>query len=125
MNHFRCRQGVSGAIFCLALISLLFGLISPRHAHSQEQKTPCLKPHIDTIVPNAGEPGDEVRIRGLRFGLEAGKVTFSPGVEAKIVNWKNSRIWVVVPESAESGSVTVAVPCGSMSNEKPFTVKKK
>lgn len=55
--------------------------------------------------------------------MEAGTVTFSPGVEAEIVNWKNSRIWVIVPESAKSGPVTVSVPCGSASNEKHFTVR--
>jgi hypothetical protein len=124
MNNLRCRQGVSAVIFCLALIFLLFGLVSPRHAHPQEKETPCLQPYINTFSPNAGEPGDHVRIRGRRFGLEAGKVTFSPEVEATIVNWKNSRIWVVVPESAESGPVTVSVPCGSVSNEKHFTLKK-
>ena len=124
MNHFRCRLGVFAVIFCVALISLVFDLVSPRHAYPQEEATPCLQPYINTFFPNAGEPGDEVRIRGRRFGLEAGKVTFSPGVEAKIVNWKNSRIWVVVPESAVSGPVTVSVPCGSVSNEKPFIVKK-
>jgi hypothetical protein len=123
MNHFRCRQGVSAVIICLALIFLLFGLVSPRHAHSQEQKAPCLEPYISTIVPNTGVPGDKVRIRGRRFGLEAGKVIFSSEVEAKIVDWTNSRIWVVVPESAQSGPVTVSVPCGSVSNEKHFPLK--
>ncbi|UCH06083.1 MAG: IPT/TIG domain-containing protein [Deltaproteobacteria bacterium] len=123
MNHLKCRQGVSTVMICLALTSLLIGLVSPRQAHPQEKETPCLQPYINTFFPNAGEPGDQVRIRGRRFGLEAGKVTFSPEVEAKIVNWKNSRIWVVVPESAKSGPVTVSLPCGSVSNEKHFTVK--
>jgi hypothetical protein len=123
MNHLRCRQGVSVGIFCVALIPLLFSLVSPKDVYPQEQKEPCRTPYISTIVPNAGEPGDQVRIRGRRFGLEAGTVTFSPGVKAEIVAWKNSRIWVIVPESAESGPVTVSVPCGSVSNEKHFTVK--
>jgi hypothetical protein len=81
MNNFRCRQGVSAVITCLALIFLLFGVVSPRYAHPQEQKAPCRAPYISTIVPNAGLPGDKLRIRGRRFGLEAGKVTFTPGVE--------------------------------------------
>ena len=123
MNHLRCRQGVTAVITCLALIFLLFGLVSLRYAHPQEQKAPCLEPYISTIVPNAGMPGDKLRIRGRRFGFEAGTVTFSPEVKAKIVTWKNSRIWVIVPESAQSGPVTVSVPCGSVSNEKHFTAK--
>jgi hypothetical protein len=124
INHFRCRQGISAVIICLALIFLLIGLVSPGYAHPQEQKAPCRAPYISTIVANAGVPGDELRIRGRGFGLEAGKVTFTPGVEVKMVNWKNSRIWVVVPESSESGPVIVSVPCGSVNNEKHFIAKK-
>lgn len=123
MNTITRKRGASVVILCLALISLLFILVSPKDTHPQEQKASCPEPYINTFFPNAGEPGDQVRIRGRRFGLEAGTVTFSPGVEAEIVNWKNSRIWVIVPQSATSGPVTVSVPCGSVSNEKHFTVK--
>ncbi len=122
MNHLNCRQGVSVGIFCVALIPLLFSLVSPKDVYPQEQKTPCLEPYISSIMPKAGEPGDQVRIRGRRFRQAKGTVTFSPGVEAQILSWQNSRISVVVPESAQSGPVTVSVPCGSVSNEQYFTV---
>jgi len=123
MNHLRCQQGASVVIFCLALVFLMVILVGPDYPLAQEQKEPCPEPYINTMVPNAAKPGEEVRIRGRRFKEEAGKVTFSPGVEAEIVTWKNSRIWILVPESATSGPVTVTLPCGSVSNEKHFTVK--
>jgi hypothetical protein len=107
----------------VALISLLFSLVSPKDVYPQEQKAPCLEPYISSIMPKAGEPGDQIRIRGRRFRQAKGTVTFSPGVEAEIVHWQNSRISVIVPESAQSGPVTVSVPCGSVSNEQHFTVK--
>jgi hypothetical protein len=122
MNHLNCRQGVSVGILCVALISLVFSLVSPKDVYPQEQKAPCLEPYISSIMPKAGEPGDQIRIRGRRFRQAKGTVTFSPGVEAEVVDWQNSRISVIVPESARSGPVTVSVPCGSVSNEQYFTV---
>jgi hypothetical protein len=123
MNNIICKGGASVVILCLSLMPLLFGLVSPEYAHPQEQKAPCLEPYISSIIPNTGQPGDQVRIRGRRFRQAKGTVTFSPGVEAEIVHWQNSRISVIVPESAQSGPVTVSVPCGSVSNEQHFTVK--
>ena len=123
MNTITGNRITPVVVLWLALISLLFNLVSPEYAHPQEQKAPCPKPYISSILPNAGKPGDQVRIRGRRFRLAVGTVTFSPGVEAEITNWQNSRIRVIVPESAQSGPVTVSVPCGSVSNEKHFTVK--
>ena len=123
MKYLRCEQGASMVIFCLALAFLMVILVDPDYPLAQEQKEPCLEPYISNIVPNAAKPGEEVRIIGRRFRHEAGKVTFSPGVEGEIVTWQNRRISVIVPESARSGPVTVSVPCGSVSNEKHFTVK--
>jgi len=123
MNNLRCRQGVFAGVFCVALIPILFGLVSPKDVYPQEQKAPCLEPYISSIMPKAGEPGDKIRIRGRRFRQEKGAVTFSPGAEAKILSWQNSRISVIVPESAQSGPVTVSVPCGSVSNERHFSVE--
>jgi hypothetical protein len=123
MNYLRFRQGASVVIFCFAMTFLMLILAGPDYTHAQEQKEPCLEPYISNIVPNAAKPGEEVRIIGRRFRHETGKVTFSPGVEGQIVSWQNRRISVIVPESARSGPVTVSVPCGSVSNEKHFTVK--
>ncbi len=108
----------------LFLISLILLPFVVHDARAEEQKEPCLEPYIATIAPSAGKPGDEVRIRGRRFGRNQGEVVFNPDIKAEIVTWKNSRIWVIVPQSAKSGPVKVSVPCGAVSNEKHFTVKK-
>jgi len=65
-----------------------------------------------------------VQIRGHRFSTEEGVVIFSPGVKAEIVKWTNTKILVIVPESATTGPVTVLLLCGSVSNKQYFTVKK-
>jgi hypothetical protein len=103
----------------LALVSIL--LVNT--AETQEEG-PCPRPYIKVIYLKAGTPGDEVKIRGRRFGTEEGEVYFSPKVKAEVVNWSMHRIHVIVPEAATTGPVTVSIPCGAVSNENYFTVSK-
>lgn len=117
-----------GTLFTLALIvaclaALAFLSVSlVGIATAQEEIGPCSKPYIKTIFLKAGKPGDEVKIRGRRFGTEEGKVFFSPKVNAQVVRWSNSQLWVVVPQTATTGPVTVSKPCGTVSNGSYFKV---
>ena len=90
---------------------------------AEEEGGACPKPYIKTIFPMAAQPGDQVKIRGRRFGTEQGAVVFTPEVTAEIVNWTIHRIWVIVPEAATTGAVVIRLPCGSESNTQYFTVK--
>lgn len=107
----------------LLLMSLILVLSITHDINAEEKQQPCLDPKINTIVPNAAKPGDQIRIRGVRFGRKPGEVIFSPGVTGEIKRWGNKFIYVIVPESATSGPVSLSIPCGSVSNEKNFTVK--
>jgi len=107
----------------LLLMSLTFVLFITHAINAEEQQQPCLDPKINTIVPNPAKPGDQIRIRGVRFGRKPGEVIFSPSVTGEIKRWGNTVIYVIVPESATSGPVSLSIPCGSVSNEKDFTVK--
>lgn len=107
----------------LLLLSLVFTQLITHEIKAEEVQQPCLDPKINTIIPNAARPGDEIRIRGVRFRRKPGEVMFSPGVRGRITRWGNRKIRVIVPESATSGPITVSIPCGSVSNEKNFTVK--
>jgi len=84
---------------------------------AQEKKRPCPKPYIRVVSPKASTSGNKIVIRGRRFKTEQGKVSFSPNVEAEVVKWMNTRILVIVPQVATSGSITVSIPCGRVSNE--------
>ena len=117
-------QKCSVFLSVLLFMSLVPVLSITRDINAQEQQQPCLDPKINGIVPDAAKPGEQIRIRGVRFRNEPGEVTFSPGVAGDIVRWRNRVILVIVPESAESGPVTVSVVCGSVSDEKFFRVKK-
>jgi hypothetical protein len=91
---------------------------------AQEEKRPCPKPYIRVVSPRATTPGNQIVIRGRRFGEESGKVFLAPNVEAEVVKWSNTRVWVIVPQAASSGSMTVSIPCGMVSNEVYFKVIK-
>jgi len=109
-------------IVVLAICTASFFL--PYHiGTAEEEGGTCPKPYIKTIFPMAAQPGDQVKIRGRRFGTEQGAVVFTPEVTAEIVNWTIHRIWVIVPEAATTGPVVVRLPCGSESNTQYFTVK--
>ena len=116
-------QKCSVFLSVLLFMSLILVLSLTHDIIAQEQQQSCLDPKINTIVPHAARPGEQIRIRGVRFRNELGEVTFSPGVAGDIVRWRNTAIYVIVPESAKSGPVTVSVVCGSVSNEEFFRVK--
>ena len=127
-RDFRKDQVKKGSVFTpvsmiIALATLvLFSLFPVNTVTTQEG--PCPKPYIRVISPKAGLPGDRVEIRGRRFGTEKGNVFFRPNVKAEVLEWTNTKIWVIVPQSATSGRIGVSVPCGSVSNTYYFNVIK-
>lgn len=119
----RNRMSLTPVLTIAALGTLaLFFLAPVNKGIAQEKRGPCPKPYIKVVSPKAGLPGDRVEIRGHRFGTEKGSVTFSPDVKAEVVKWTNTQIWVVVPQTATSGRVTVSIPCGAVSNTSYFKV---
>lgn len=84
------------------------------------ETAPCMPPKISYLVTNYGNPGDTIRIKGRRFGLKPGKVTFN-GVPAEILVWRTETIYVKVPEKAKTGPVIVNNGCDN-SNAVIFTV---
>ncbi len=104
----------------LALVPLF--VVDPGKA--QEKRRPCSKPYIRVVSPKANTPRKQIVIRGRRFGEESGKVFLAPNVEAEVVKWSNTEVWVIVPQAATSGSITVSIPCGRVSNAVYFKVIK-
>jgi hypothetical protein len=104
-------------------VLLFFSLSGFVTLYAQEEEKPCPKPYIKTLSPKAAKPGDEIKIRGSRFGKKRGIVTFAPGVRAPIKEWRFKRVFVIVPEGAKTGPVLLTSHCGEMSNEDHFTIK--
>ena len=88
-------------------------------AQEKSEPTPCPKPHIKLIKPNLAKVGQQVIIRGHRFGPaeKKGEVIFPPSVSAKIISWRNSRITVEVPSGATTGKVVVRTKCAESNGE--------
>lgn len=101
-------------LFCLPALA--------QEERDENPPEPCPKPYVKTISPLAAKPLTEVKIRGSRLGDEPGAVTFTPDVGGKIISWSNKRIFVEVPEEAQTGPVAVTSSCGSVSNSHYFTV---
>jgi len=106
------------ALGTLALLSL----VPVNTGTTQEEKGPCPKPYIRVVSRKAGLPGGQIEIRGSRFGTEPGEVIFSRNVKAEVLKVTNTKIWVIVPQTATTGRVSVSIPCGAVSNTSYFKV---
>ena len=63
-------------------------------------------PIIISISHEQVHPNDHLTIYGDTFG-DNGEVRFSPGVNAEIISWDSNIITCTVPETAQSGQLTV------------------
>jgi len=88
-------------------------------AQEKSETTPCPKPYIKLIKPGVAKAGQQVIIRGRRFGKErkAGDVVFPPGIHGKIISWAHNRITVEVPSGVKSGKVLVKTGCAASNGE--------
>ena len=102
-------------------LTLLFavGLCGAALAQENTDKEVCPKPYIKLIKPKLATAGQQITIRGHRFGEkeQAGEVIFSPGISGNIISWTNSRLTVEVPAGAQTGDVVVNNRCASSNGE--------
>ena len=112
----RKRVGVITGLLTL-LVSLFF--IDLSLAQDKPDTSPCPKPYIKIIKPKLAQPGQEIIIRGRRFGedQESGDVIFPPGLSGRIIYWRNNRIRVEVPPGAQTGEIVVKTKCATSNSE--------
>ncbi len=110
------KRGVASAGILTFLVSLCF--INLSLAQDKPESSPCPKPYIKLIKPNLAKAGQQIIIRGRRFGPEEkkGEVIFPSGLNGKIISWRNSRITVEVPSGAKTGKVVVKT-CATSNGE--------
>jgi hypothetical protein len=112
------RAKTVAAFFPLMLLFAI-GLCGIAIAQEKADKEVCPKPYIKLIKPNLARAGQQVIVRGHRFGdkEKAGEVIFSPGIGGTIIAWTNSRITVEVPAEAKTGPVVVQTNCAESNAE--------
>jgi hypothetical protein len=81
-------------------------------------------PKIDSLSPESGGPGTEVKVSGSKFGVTqgGGKVLFGPGT-AEVVSWSDTSITFKVPSDASPNTYGVTIETAEgKSGEAIFTV---
>ena len=112
-----------GNISVAAILSLMLfftvGFCDVALAQEKADKEVCPKPYIKLIKPKLAGEGQQITIRGRRFGDAegSGEVVFSPGISGKVIAWTNSRITVEVPAGAKTGAVVVQTKCAESNAE--------
>ena len=109
----------AGTFIGVLVFLVNFNFFNLTVAQEKSEPTPCPKPYIKLIKPGLAKAGQQVIIRGRRFGPEEkkGEVIFPPGVSAKIISWRNSRITVEVPSGTKTGKVVVKNQCAESNGE--------
>ena len=115
------HKGTVIGVVLLGLIVFLTSLCltNPVVAQEKEDDSPCPTPYIKMIKPKLAQQGQEIIIRGRRFGHEdkQGDVIFPPGLPGRIIFWRNNRIKVEVPWGAETGQVIVKTDCATSNSD--------
>jgi hypothetical protein len=98
-----------------------------RSAETAAKTTACfgVAPQIDKLVPDEGQPGMQVTIKGSQFGSPdcLRGVSFSPGHASAFTMKNESTILTTVPTGGRKGLVIVTVTTASGEDSKAFMVK--
>lgn len=80
---------------------------------------------ISSFSPTSGQAGTEVTITGIGFASSTGgnTVTFGGDADADVNTASSTELTVVVPEGAETGSISVSTGGESVSSGSDFTVE--
>ncbi len=99
-------------------------LINPNHdpAPTPVESLRNVTTNITGSEPNPIEPGTELTINGLEFGVAKGSITLAGAGGATlnisdIKNWANNSIKIIVPQNAISGFLTVRSNFGDSSSK--------
>jgi len=113
------RSKRAGVLIGFLAFLVSFCFIGLSLAQDKPETSPCPKPYIKLIKPKLAKAGQQVTIRGRRFGKEEQgcEVIFQPGLNGKIISWRNSRIEVEVPSGVKTGKVVVKTKCAESNSE--------
>lgn len=117
MKEITGRKTAAIVLSLMLLFTVEFGGMAL--AQEKADTEVCPKPYIKLIKPNLARAGQQVIIRGHRFGdkEKAGEVIFSPDISGNVIAWTNSRITVEVPAGARTGPVVVQTNCAESNSE--------
>ncbi|MGC4099151.1 MAG: IPT/TIG domain-containing protein [Nitrospira sp.] len=98
-----------------------------RTAETTSKSAACfgVAPQIDKLVPDEGQPGTQVTIKGVEFGTPEclRSVSFGPGHASTFTMKDESTIVTTVPTGGRKGLVMLTVTTASGEHSKTFMVK--
>ena len=99
----------------------------PQTAETTANTPACfgIAPQIEELVPDEGEPGAQVTIKGAEFGSPdcLRGVSFGPGSPSTFTMKDESTILTTVPADGRKGLVMITVTTASGEDSKVFLVK--
>ena len=99
----------------------------PQTAETTASTSACfgIAPQIQELVPDEGEPGAQVTIKGAEFGSPdcLRGVSFGPGSPSTFTMKDESTILTTVPADGRKGLVMITVTTASGEDSKVFLVK--
>ena len=99
----------------------------PQTAETTANTPACfgIAPQIEELVPDEGEPGAQVTIKGVEFGSPdcLRGVSFGPGSPSTFTMKDESTILTTVPADGRKGLVMITVTTASGEDSKVFLVK--
>ena len=99
----------------------------PQTAETTASTSACfgIAPQIQELVPDEGEPGAQVTIKGVEFGSPdcLRGVSFGPGSPSTFTMKDESTILTTVPADGRKGLVMITVTTASGEDSKVFLVK--
>lgn len=79
-------------------------------------------PRVEAILPDHGQPGDQVDVVGERFAGTERQVSFG-GAPVQVTQWHEGRVRVVVPALAAGLTLVVVTIDGRPSNPVNFRIE--
>ena len=83
-------------------------------------KSRTVNTKIDSFSPEKAAAGQTLTINGIGFGINKGEVYFVGG-GAQVLSWSDTQIKVLVPDTAETGKITVKTGNKTLTSEEEFT----
>jgi DNA-binding beta-propeller fold protein YncE len=83
-------------------------------------KSRTVNTKINSFSPNKAAAGQTLTINGIGFGINKGEVYFIGG-GGQVLSWSDTQIKVIVPDTAETGKITIKTGNKTLTSEEEFT----
>src|SRR5579863_4650464 len=111
------------AVGNLLSISRTNAASSTGSADSPFSPGPLRSPALSLFTPESGKSGTHITLQGANFSPILDEDTVKVGgLDAQVISARSTQIVAIVPPGAQSGTISVTTPSGTVTSSLPFTV---